>query len=85
MLRPSWVRLTRGGIPPLFVVRPKPPFTGAFGEEFPAPDPVHKVDVMRVRQLYQQKHIGVAAELDRLIRKNPTLMDTTGEEDGQND
>lgn len=69
----TWAQLTRGGIPPLFVTRPKQPFTGTLGEEITLSDATPRTLITRARQLYEQKRIGTAAQLDLMLRKNPKL------------
>lgn len=58
--RLSWAQYSRGGVPPLFWIRPlsgalKPPKYGA-----PYPHPENKVELTRARQLYEQNHITSA-------------------------
>ena len=60
----SWAQLTKGGVPPLFVLRPLP---GGFtppdiGAEYPAP--ADKGQMLRARQLYEQRRIGTQAQLE---------------------
>ena len=70
--RESWARLTRGRVPPLFVLRPLQGFTSSdIGDEYPAPDAANKVQLTRARQLYEQRRIGTQAEAERAISKLP--------------
>jgi hypothetical protein len=62
----SWAQLTKGGVPPLFVLRPlhggfTPPEVGA---EYPAPDATDKFQMTRARQMYEQRRIGTRKQLD---------------------
>ncbi len=71
--RPSWAQLTKGGVPPLVVLRP---LTGGFtpptvGDDYPAPDLNDKFQVTRARQMYEQRRIGTQAELERALAKFP--------------
>lgn len=66
--RQSWAQLIRGGVPPLFVLRP---LAGGFtpsnvGDQYPAPDPNDKFQMQRARQMYEQRRIGTAEELARM-------------------
>ena len=68
----SWAQLTKGGVPPLFVLRPLP---GGFtppdvGAEYPAPDPVDKFQLTRARQMYEQRRIGTRLELEVALAKS---------------
>jgi len=67
----SWAQLTKGGVPPMFVLRP---LRGGFtppniGDPFPSPDPMDKYGLARARQLYEQRRIGTEAELDLALSK----------------
>jgi hypothetical protein len=67
----SWAQLTRSGVPPLFVLRPLP---GGFtprevGAEYPAPDPVDKVQMTRARQMYEQRRVGTRQQLEVALAK----------------
>jgi hypothetical protein len=69
--RPSWAQLAKGGVPPLFVLRPlaggfTPPTLGA---EYPAPVEADKFQMLRARQMYEQRRIGTRAELDLVLAK----------------
>ena len=69
--RPHWAQLTRGGVPPLYVLRPlaggfTPPSTG---DEYPAPDPTNKFQMMRARQMYEQRRIGPWPELEYALKQ----------------
>jgi len=68
----SWAQLTKGGIPPLFVLRP---LAGGFtppnlGDEYPAPDPANKMVVMRARQMYEQRRIATRPEVEVALAKS---------------
>ena len=70
--RESWARLTRGRVPPLFVVRPLKGFTSTdIGDEYPAPDATNKVQLTRTRQLYEQRRIGTREEVERALSRLP--------------
>jgi hypothetical protein len=70
--RESWARLTRGGVPPLYVLRPLQGFTPSdIGDEYPAPAATNKVQLMRARQLYEQRRIGTQPEAERTLSKLP--------------
>ena len=70
--RESWARLTRGLVPPLYVLRPLQGFTPSdIGDEYPAPDATNKVQLTRARQLYEQRRIGTQAEAERAFSKLP--------------
>ena len=70
--RESWARLTRGLVPPLYVLRPLQGFTPSdIGDEYPAPDATNKVQLTRARQLYEQRRIGTQAEAERALSKLP--------------
>jgi len=70
--RESWARLTRGRVPPLFVLRPLKGFTSSdIGDEYPAPDMSNKVQLMRARQLYEQRRIGTLEEAAMALTKIP--------------
>ena len=69
----SWAQLTKGGVPPLFVLRPlqggfTPPEVGA---EYPAPDAADKFQMTRARQMYEQRRIGTRLELEVGLAKSP--------------
>jgi hypothetical protein len=69
--RLSWAQLTKGGVPPMVVLRP---LRGGFtppniGDDYPAPDPGDKSQLARARQLYEQRRIGTKPELDLAIAK----------------
>lgn len=70
--RPHWAQLTRDGVPPLYVLRPvsgggTPPNVG---DEFPAPDPSNKVQMMRARQYYEQRRIGTWPDLELALLRS---------------
>jgi hypothetical protein len=70
--RPEWAQLIRNGVPPLFVLRP---LGGGFtppnvGDLYPAPDPTDKFQMMRARQMYQQRRVGTRAELGAAMAKS---------------
>lgn len=69
--RATWARLTKGGIPPLFVLRPKPgEFTPPnIGDEYHIKDLNNKFEVLRAKQLYQQKNLGTEDECVTLLAK----------------
>ena len=70
--RESWARLTRGRVPPLFVLRPLKGFTSTdIGDEYPAPDATNKVQLTRTRQLYEQRRIGTREEVERALSRLP--------------
>ena len=70
--RESWVRLTRGGVPLLYVLRPLQGFTPPeIGAEYPAPDATNKVQLTRTRQLYEQRRIGTQPEAERALSRLP--------------
>jgi len=70
--RESWARLTRAGVPPLYVLHALPGFTpSGIGEEYPAPDATNKVQLTRARQLYEQRRIGTQVEAERVLSKLP--------------
>ena len=69
--RLPWAQLAKGGVPPLFVLRPlaggfTPPTLGA---EYPAPVEADKFQMLRARQMYEQRRIGTRAELDLVLAK----------------
>ena len=69
--RQSWAQLSKGGVPPMFVLRP---LRGGFtppniGDPIPAPDPGARAQFTRMRQLYEQRRIGTEAELDLALSK----------------
>lgn len=69
--RQHWAQLIRNGVPSLYVVRP---LAGGFtppnlGDEYPAPDPTNKFQMMRARQMYEQRRIGTWPELELTLRK----------------
>jgi len=72
--RPNWAQLTRHGVPPLYVRRPvsgggTPP---NLGDEYPAPDPNNKLQMMRARQFYEQRRVGAWPDLEiALLRSGP--------------
>jgi len=70
--RLNWAQFIRTGVPPLFVVRPlaggfTPPKTG---DEYPAPDPSNKFQMMRARQLYEQRRIGPQTDLELALARS---------------
>jgi len=70
--RLNWAQLIRPGVPPLFVLRPMaggftPPNTG---DEYPAPDPSNKFQMMRARQLYEQLRIGPQTDLELALARS---------------
>ena len=70
--RPNWAQLIRTGVPPLFVLRPlaggwTPPNTG---DEYPAPDSSNKFQMMRARQLYEQRRIGPQTDLELALARS---------------
>jgi hypothetical protein len=70
--RLSWAQLIKGGVPPLFVLRPHPAgFTPSnIGDEYPAPDPANRVQLTRARQMYEQgRRIGTREELELIVGK----------------
>ena len=69
--RPHWAQLIRTGVPPLYVLRP---VAGGFtpptlGDEYPAPDPTNKFQMMRARQMYEQRRIGPWPELEHSLKQ----------------
>ena len=69
--RPEWAQLIRNGVPRLFVLRP---LAGGFtppnlGDPYPAPDPNDKFQMMRARQMYQQRRVGTQPELEVTLAK----------------
>ena len=78
----SWAQLTKSGVPPLFVLRPLP---GGFtpsevGAEYPAPDPVDKLQMTRTRQMYEQRRIGTRPQLEVALAKSGVEPAKTGTE-----
>jgi hypothetical protein len=70
--RPNWAQLTRDGVPPLYVLRPvsgggTPP---NLGDEYPAPDPNNKVQMMRARQFYEQRRVGTWPDLELALLRS---------------
>jgi hypothetical protein len=70
--RPNWAQLIRNGVPSLYVLRPlaggwTPPKTG---DEYPAPDPANKFQMMRARQMYDQRRIGTWPDLELALKKS---------------
>ena len=70
--RPNWAQLIRTGVPPLYVLRPlaggwTPPNAG---DEYPAPDPTDKFQMMRARQMYEQRRIGPRADLELALARS---------------
>ena len=70
--RLNWAQLIRTGVPPLYVLRPlaggfTPPNTG---DEYPAPDASNKFQMMRARQLYEQRRIGPQADLELALARS---------------
>ena len=70
--RPNWAQLIRTGVPPLYVLRPlaggfTPPNTG---DEYPAPDFSNKFQMMRARQLYEQRRIGPRPDLELALARS---------------
>ncbi len=64
--RPNWAQLIRDGVPSLYVLRP---MLGGFtppnvGDEYPAPNPSNKFQMMRARQMYEQRRIGPWPDLE---------------------
>ncbi len=86
--RLSWARLTRSGIPPLFVLRPWGKLTPPeVGEEYPAPEPANKVQITRARQLYEQRRICTKEEIDNVVaaaRRRPVKEKKNGHRSSQN-
>ena len=78
----SWAQLTKGGVPPLFVLRPLPGgfMPPAVGAEYPAPDPVDKFQLTRARQMYEQRRIGTRLELEVALAKSPPAPAKTKKE-----
>jgi hypothetical protein len=78
----SWAQLTRSGVPPLFVLRPLP---GGFtppevGAEYPAPDPVDKLQMTRARQMYEQRRVGTRQQLEVALAKSGVALVRTRRE-----
>jgi hypothetical protein len=74
--RPEWAQLIRNGVPPLFVLRP---LAGGFtppnvGDTYPVPDPNDKFQMMRARQMYQQRRVGTQPELEVTLLKSGRQM-----------
>jgi hypothetical protein len=68
--RLPWAQLVKGGVPPLFVLRPLANFTPpTLGAEYPAPVQTDKFQMLRARQLYEQRRVGTKAELDVVVAK----------------
>jgi hypothetical protein len=70
--RPNWAQLIRTGVPPLYVLHPlaggfTPPNTG---DEYPAPDFSNKFQMMRARQLYEQRRIGPQGDLELALARS---------------
>ncbi|HZT29252.1 MAG TPA: hypothetical protein VFA33_05180 [Bryobacteraceae bacterium] len=70
--RPNWAQLTKDGVPPLYVLRPlsggwTPPNVG---DEYPAPDPANKFQMMRARQMYEQRRVGPWPDLEIALLKS---------------
>ena len=70
--RPNWAQLIRTGVPPLYVLRP---LAGGFtppniGDEYPAPDSSNKLQMMRARQLYEQRRIGPQTDLELALARS---------------
>jgi len=75
--RPNWAQLTRDGVPPLYVLRP---LAGGFtppnaGDEYPAPDPANKFQMMRARQMYEQRRVGPWPDLELTLAKSGRRAD----------
>jgi hypothetical protein len=70
--RPNWAQLIRGGVPPLYVLRPVPGggTPPNLGDEYPAPDPSNKVQMMRARQYYEQRRIGSWPDLELALLRS---------------
>lgn len=74
MRRTPWAQLTRSEVPPLFVLRPHGNFTPpTVGDEYEIKDATNKVELMRVRQLYEQKRIGTLDELKLVLGRDHSL------------
>lgn len=66
--RISWARLTKGGVPSLYVLRPLAGCTPSeIGDEYPVPNPNDKVQMMRARRMYEQRRIGERPEVERVL------------------
>ena len=68
--RLTWAQMTKGGVPPLFVLRPSNFTPPNFGDEYPAPESDNKVQMTRARQMYEQRRVGTKAELELAIAKS---------------
>ena len=70
--RPNWAQLIRDGVPPLYVLRPVPGggTPSSLGDEYPAPDPTNKVQMMRARQYYEQRRIGHWPDLELALLRS---------------
>ena len=68
----SWAQLTKSGVPPLFVLRPLPGgFTPSeIGAEYPAPDPLDKLQMTRARQMYEQRRVGTRQQVEVALAKS---------------
>jgi hypothetical protein len=74
MRRTPWAQLTRSEVPQLFVLRPHGNFTPpTVGEEFEIKDATDKMQLMRARQLYEQKRIGTLEELKLALGKDHSI------------
>jgi hypothetical protein len=95
--RPNWAQLTKDGVPPLYVLRP---LSGGFtppnvGDEYPAPDQSNKFQMMRARQMYEQRRVGPWPDLELALLKSgrqplppkgkPTAPHKAGKEKKQHD
>ena len=70
--RPHWAQLSRDGVPALYVLRP---VSGGgtpsnIGDEYLAPDPKNKLQMMRARQLYEQRRIGPWPDLELALLRS---------------
>jgi len=70
--RPNWAQLIRDGVPPLYVLRPVPGggTPSSLGDEFPAPDPSNKLQMMRARQYYEQRRVGTWPDLELALLRS---------------
>ena len=73
--RPTWAQLTRDGIPSLYVLRPLGGFTPpALGDESTVQDPTDKFQLMRARQMYEQRRIGTWPDRELVLAKLKRLQ-----------